>query len=108
MNWIHQLPPLNLPDENSPSWPYLNKRSPDQTGFFAILTEPDAEAAIEDQVAKLGATFDRSSLIRWRQRMGEERVMALLQESLAVAVRTGAMALGDTHHDLAHSIAEQR
>ena len=40
--------------------------------------------------------FDRSSLTRWRQRMGEERIAALLQESLSVAVRTGAMAPGDT------------
>jgi IS5 family transposase len=35
--------------------------------------------------------FDRSSMTRWRQRMGEERIAALLQESLSVAVRTGAM-----------------
>jgi transposase, IS5 family len=35
--------------------------------------------------------FDRSSLTRWRQRMGEERLNALLQESLAVAVETGAL-----------------
>src|SRR3954451_23280043 len=34
--------------------------------------------------------FERSSLTRWRQRMGEERLIALLQESLAVATRTGA------------------
>lgn len=34
--------------------------------------------------------FDRSSLTRWRQRMGEERLAALIQESLAAAVRTGA------------------
>ncbi len=34
--------------------------------------------------------FDRSSLTRWRQRMGEERLMALLQESLSVATRSGA------------------
>ena len=40
--------------------------------------------------------FDRSSMTRWRQRMGEERVTALLQESLSVAVRTGAMAPQDT------------
>ena len=40
--------------------------------------------------------FDRSSMTRWRQRMGEERVGALLQESLSVAVRTGAMAPRDT------------
>ena len=35
--------------------------------------------------------FDRSSLTRWRQRMGEERLSALLQESLAVAVKSGAV-----------------
>ena len=34
--------------------------------------------------------FDRSSLTRWRQRMGEEKLVALLQESLATATRTGA------------------
>lgn len=39
--------------------------------------------------------FDRSSLTRWRQRMGEERLQALLQESLAVAARTGAMKPSD-------------
>ena len=40
--------------------------------------------------------FDRSSMTRWRQRMGEDKIMALLQESLAVAVRTGAMKPADT------------
>jgi len=35
--------------------------------------------------------FDRSSLTRWRQRMGEEKLVVLLQESLAVATRTAAM-----------------
>jgi len=34
--------------------------------------------------------FDRSSLTRWRQRLGEEKVMALLQASLMAAVRLGA------------------
>jgi transposase, IS5 family len=34
--------------------------------------------------------FDRSSLTRWRQRMGEEKLAALIQESLNVATRTGA------------------
>jgi IS5 family transposase len=34
--------------------------------------------------------FDRSSITRWRQRMGKERLVALLQESLAAATRTGA------------------
>jgi transposase, IS5 family len=35
--------------------------------------------------------FDRSSLTRWRNRMGEERLQALLQESLAVATKTKAI-----------------
>ena len=39
--------------------------------------------------------FDRSSITRWRNRMGEERLEALLQESLAVATRTGAMKPSD-------------
>ena len=34
--------------------------------------------------------FDRSSITRWRNRMGEEKLVTLLQESLAVATRTGA------------------
>ena len=34
--------------------------------------------------------FDRSSMTRWRQRMGEERLVALIQESLSVATKTGA------------------
>jgi IS5 family transposase len=34
--------------------------------------------------------FDRSSLTRLRQRMGEERLVALIQESLSVAAKTGA------------------
>jgi IS5 family transposase len=39
--------------------------------------------------------LDRSSMTRWRNRMGEERLQALLHESLAVATRTGAMKPGD-------------
>ncbi len=41
------------------------------------------------------APFDRSSLTRWRQRLGEERLTALLQESLRVAHATGALATKD-------------
>jgi transposase, IS5 family len=37
------------------------------------------------------AQFDRSSLTRWRQRLGDEQLAALLQESLSVAHRTGAI-----------------
>jgi IS5 family transposase len=40
--------------------------------------------------------FDRSSMTRWRGRMGEERIEALLQESLSLALKTGAMKPADT------------
>jgi IS5 family transposase len=39
--------------------------------------------------------FDRSSLTRWRRRMGQEKLKPLLQESLAVATRTHAMKPSD-------------
>jgi len=35
--------------------------------------------------------FDRSSLTRWRQRLGEEQLLALIQESLSVAHKMGAI-----------------
>ena len=35
--------------------------------------------------------LDRSSLSNWRKRMGEEKVKALLQESLSIATKTGAI-----------------
>ena len=39
--------------------------------------------------------FDRSSLTHWRQRLGEEQLVALIQESLSVAYKTGALATRD-------------
>ena len=41
------------------------------------------------------APFDRSSMTRWRQRMGDERLEVLLQESLAIAVKTEAIDFKD-------------
>jgi IS5 family transposase len=39
--------------------------------------------------------FDRSSMTRWRQRLGEEHLVALIQESLSVAHKLGALATKD-------------
>ncbi len=39
--------------------------------------------------------FERSSLTRWRRRLGEEQLAALIQESLSVAHKTGALATKD-------------
>ena len=48
-----------------------------------------------ERVFRHGLAFDRSSLTRWRQRLGEERLSALLQESLRVAHETEALATKD-------------
>src|ERR1700748_819369 len=42
--------------------------------------------------------FDRSSMTRWRNRMGEERLLALLQESLSVATMTKAIKPSELSH----------
>ena len=39
--------------------------------------------------------FERSLLTHWRQRVGEEPLAALIQESLSVAHKTGALATRD-------------
>jgi IS5 family transposase len=39
--------------------------------------------------------FDGSSLTHWRQRLGEEELVALLQENLSVAHKSGALAPRD-------------
>ena len=39
--------------------------------------------------------FERSSLSRWRQRLGADELTALLQESLSVAHKNGALAIKD-------------
>jgi IS5 family transposase len=44
-----------------------------------------------EQVFRHELPFDRSSMTRWRQRLGEQRLSTLLQESLAVAHKTGAI-----------------
>ena len=44
-----------------------------------------------EECAIASLPFNRSSLTRWRQGMGEAKLMALIHESLAVATRTEAM-----------------
>jgi transposase, IS5 family len=48
-----------------------------------------------EQVFRHDLPFDRSSMTRWRQRLGEEHLAALLQESLSVAHKTGALETKD-------------
>lgn len=52
--------------------------------------------------------FDRTSMTRWRQRMGEERLVALMQESLASAVRTGAAKPADFRAVIADTTVQEK
>jgi IS5 family transposase len=52
--------------------------------------------------------FDRSSLTHWRQRLGEEQLAALLQESLAVAHRTGAIATKDLERVVVDTTVQEK
>jgi IS5 family transposase len=52
--------------------------------------------------------FDRSSMTRWRQRMGEERLNALIQESLSVAVQTKAMRLKDLNQVIVDTTVQEK
>ena len=74
-------------------WRFLEKRFgavySDKTGHPPLPTRLMAGLSILKEVFQHKLTFDRSSLTRWRQRMGEERLVALIQ-SLSVATRTGA------------------
>jgi IS5 family transposase len=59
------------------------------------LENPYYQYFCGEQVFRHALPFDRSSLTRWRQRLGEEQLVALIQESLAVAHKTGALATRD-------------
>lgn len=59
------------------------------------LENPYYQYLCGEQVFRHDLPFDRSSLTRWRQRLGEERLAALLQESLSVAKKLGALEAKD-------------
>jgi len=52
--------------------------------------------------------LDRSSLTRWRQRMGEDKAQALLQESLAVAVKTEAMKIAELREVVVDTTVQEK
>ena len=52
--------------------------------------------------------FDRSSLTRWRQRLGEEQIAALLQESLLVAHRNGAIETKDLERVVVDTTVQEK
>ena len=52
--------------------------------------------------------FDRSSLTRWRQRLGEEQIAALLQENPSVAHRTGAIETKDLERVVVDTTVQEK
>jgi len=59
------------------------------------LENPYYQYFCGEEVFQHRPRFDRSSLTRWRQRLGEDQLTALLQESLSVAHKTEALATKD-------------
>jgi transposase, IS5 family len=59
------------------------------------LENPYYQYFCGEEVFRHRLPFDRSSLTRWRQRLGEEQLAALLQESLSVAHKTDALTTKD-------------
>jgi hypothetical protein len=54
------------------------------------LENPHYQLFCGEEFFRHALPFDRSSMTRWRQRMGQEKLVALLQENLHLATRTGA------------------
>lgn len=52
--------------------------------------------------------FDRSSLSRWRKRLGDEQLAALLQESLSVAHRSGALQTKDLERVVVDTTVQEK
>src|SRR3954451_5699757 len=62
----------------------------DETLCARWLENPYYQLFCGEEFFRQEAPFDRSSLTRWRQRMGEEKLLALVQECLHLATRSGA------------------
>jgi IS5 family transposase len=61
----------------------------------ALGREPYYQFFCGEAVFRHELPFDRSSMTRWRQRLGEDQLVALIQESLSVAHKTGAIETKD-------------
>jgi IS5 family transposase len=103
IDWRFLSEQLGAVYTDQPGWPPLPSRLMAGLAILKHMHNLSDEALCERWLENLyyqyfcGAEFfchklpfERSSLTHWRQRMGEERLVALLQESLAAAPRTGA------------------
>ncbi len=63
--------------------------------FSNLLENPHFQYFTGEAYFCREAPFDRSSMTRWRQRLGEDELAKLIKESPATAHRTGALRLKD-------------
>ena len=73
-----------------------------------FLDSPHFQHFCGEEFFRHDLPFERSSLTRWRQRMGEDRLNALVQESLAVAVKTKAMRLSDLSQTVVDTTVQEK
>ncbi|RWD27057.1 MAG: transposase [Mesorhizobium sp.] len=90
------MPPLPTRLMARARQPHAHLQPVGRGAVCALDREPYFQYLCGEEFFRHELPFDRSSMTRWRSRMGEERIAALLQESLAVAVKTGAMKPQDT------------
>jgi IS5 family transposase len=72
------------------------------------LPRPTRQYFCGEAVFRHELPFDRSSLTRWRQRLGEEQIAALLQESLSVAHRSGAIETKDLERVVVDTTVQEK
>jgi transposase, IS5 family len=72
------------------------------------VENPYCQLFCGEEVFQHQLTFDRSSLTRWRQRIGEQRLAGLIQESLSVATRTGAAKPADFSKVIVDTIVQPK
>ena len=71
-----------------------------------VRTSTSSISPVRSSSAEL--SLDRYSMTRWRQRMGEERIAALLQENLSVEVKSGAMKPQDVRRVIIDATVEPK
>jgi len=72
------------------------------------LENPYYQYFCGEQVFRHELAFERSSMSRWRGRLGEENLAALLQESLSVAHKTGALETKDLERVVADTTVQPK
>jgi IS5 family transposase len=72
------------------------------------LENPYYQYFCGEQAFRHELPFERSSMSRWRGRLGEESLAALLQESLSVAHKTGALETKDLERVVADTTVQPK